>query len=117
MGRIFVHWITVRALGMTIGRKQLWMIERRCLLYRARIGQAVAQEINQVLLLLQGQAQDLDIGIHVLHLRDCVEITAAVVELHDLFQGQLAAIVEIRSRQSHVAQLGRLEEAASGDVV
>ena len=102
---------------MTAGCEQLRMVKRRCLIYRALISQGVAQEINQILLVLQGQAKDLDIRVHVLNFWNCIEVAAAVVELNHLLQCQLAAIVEIRSSQSDVAQLRRLEETGPGDIV
>src|SRR6185437_1562117 len=111
---IFIHRITIGALGMTARCEQLRMVKRRCLIYRALISQGVAQEINQILLVLQGQAKDLDIRVHVLNFWNCIEVAAAVVELNHLLQSQLTAVVEIRSSQSDVAQLWRLKEPGPG---
>src|SRR6266849_402480 len=101
------------ARGMPVGNNQLWVIKRSGLLHRAWISQPVAKEVHQVLPVLEGETKDLDIGIHVLHFSHGVEVTAAVVILHHLLQGELAAVVEVRSRQSNVPQLRSLEEAAA----
>src|SRR5579864_1499073 len=114
MFRVHDHRIAIRALRMTVRCNQLWVIKWRCLAYGARIGQCIAQEINQVCLVLKRQSQVVDVGIHVLmFFTKGVEVAASVVELNYLFQRQLAAIVEVRSGQRHVAQLRRFKEAAS----
>src|SRR6266853_4614773 len=105
-------------MGMTVRREQLRMVERRGLAHRAWIGQPIAQEINQVRLVLQRQTKNVNVGIHVLVLfAERIEVSAAIVELDHLFQSQLAAIVEIGSGESDVAQLRRFEKAATSDVV
>jgi hypothetical protein len=49
-------------MGMSVRREQLRMVERRCLYHRPWIGQAGAQEIDKVCLVLKRQAQLIDVG-------------------------------------------------------
>src|SRR5579871_477108 len=117
MFRIGRNRIAVRALRMTVWREQLRMIERGRLRHCPWVRKAVAQEVNQVDLFLCGQAQQLDVRVHVLDFFNCVEVATAVVELHYLLQRELAAVVEIRRRKSNVAKLRGLEEPAARNVV
>src|ERR1041385_2167440 len=102
---------------MTVWREQLWMVKRRRLGHRAWVRQSIAQEVHQVSLFLHGEPQHLNIRIHVLNFSNRIEVTATVVELNHLLKRQLAAVVEIRRGQRDVAQLRRLEEAATGNVI
>src|ERR1041385_7335659 len=103
---------------MTVRSKQLGMIKRCGLADSAWIGQSVTQKVNQISLVLQCETQKINVGVHVLvFFTKRIEIAATVVELDHLFQGQLAAVVEIRGGQSHVAKLRRLEETAIGDLI
>src|SRR5580765_1274741 len=114
---IFHDRIAIGRNGLSVRRSQLRMVERSRLCHGARIGKAVAQEIHEVLFLLQRKPQQTDVRIHDVQVSHGVEIAAAVVKLHYLLQCELAAVVTIRRGQSDVAQLRRFEEGLPGDGV
>src|SRR3954470_867729 len=94
------------------------MVERSCLLYRARVGQPVAQEINQVRLLLSRQSERNNVGIDQWNLIVTVrKITAPVIELDHLLQRELSTVVEIRCSQRDVAQHWRFEKTGARNIV
>src|SRR5882724_11572836 len=64
VARVLLNRITIFCNGLTVGCRQLGMVERRRLCDSARVGKAVAQKINQVLFFLQSKANDADIGVH-----------------------------------------------------
>src|ERR1041385_9481371 len=100
MLRVTLRGRPVGPRGMTVRSKQLGMIKRCGLADSAWIGQSVTQKVNQISLVLQCETQKINVGVHVLvFFTKRIEIAATVVELDHLFQGQLAAVVEIRGGQ------------------
>src|ERR1051326_1220198 len=118
MGRIVLHRVSISASRMSVRYKQLRVVEGSRLIYCARIRQSIAQEINQVRLLLRAQPERDNVGIDQRNLVEAVrEIAAAVVELDHLLQRELSAVVEVRCCERDVAQHGCLEEAVPRDVI
>src|SRR5438128_6049092 len=91
------------------------MVEGRLLPAHALVGQS-DQEGNQVVLLLARQSDRLDVRIQVVGIL-AGEVATAAVEVDDLAQRGLAAVVEVRPGQFDVAQAGYLEVAVDGGAV
>src|SRR4051794_32162981 len=91
--------------GLLAGRHvELRMVERRGLLLHARVGERL-EELDEVVLVLLAEVELLDVA----GLAHVVEVAAAAVEVDDLAQRHLAAVVEVRRRQLDVPQAGDLE--------
>ena len=102
--------VTHRAVGagpLADWHEQLRVVERRRRVGDARVRERL-QERDEVVLLRLGQAE---VAEHAA-LLVVGEVAVAVVEVDDLAQRHLAAVVEVRRGQRDVAQLGHLERAA-----
>src|SRR6185312_13887811 len=83
----------------------------------AWICQSIAEKIHQVLLFLQRKSDRLNVRVHDLVFAGSIEIAAAVVKFHHLFQRQLSAVVEVRSGERNVAQLRNFEVSSARNVI
>ena len=83
---------------MAVRNEQRWMVKRRRLGHNARIGQAVAQEVNEICFLLLSKPKRNNVGVDQRDLGETIgEVAATVIELHYLFQRQLSAVMEVGS--------------------
>ena len=81
------------------------MIKRRPLEEHPRVGHAVRHEINQGIFLSLGQQQGPNLAIRKL----IGEVATPVIEVHDLAQCRVTAVMEIRASKRNIAQAGGLE--------
>src|SRR5262249_51483949 len=95
---------------VAVGNEQLRVVERRALIPDARIGQRPAQKRDEIVDLLRSQIQFADLEVDVQGVV-FAEVAAAIVELHDLADSALSAVVEVRRGQLEVAKVRYLERA------
>src|SRR5262249_44389490 len=95
--------------------KELWVIERLLLVANAIVGHG-SQQCHQTVLFVVGQTQNLNVRVKVVVVEGA-KVAAAIVEVHHVQQREIAAIVEVRRGQLHVAQAGRLEGPVHGNAL